>query len=177
MILVGHAAKLSQPLHHAKIADPDRAAAAPGVPRGGAGAPGAGGYPAARSRSARSCSATSMIMSSWPPTSRRSPTSLQDLVRRDAVALGGPLGVQQEAGVDARRSPSDQRRAVERRQLACMIGRDDVLGGVERSPCTSTPVAMPSRSNDGDEHLGRRVAGARRRARTSAPSICGRAAR
>lgn len=68
MILVGHAAKLSQPLHHAKIADLDRAAAAPGVPRGGAGAPGAGGYPAARSRSARSCSATSMIMSSWPPT-------------------------------------------------------------------------------------------------------------
>lgn len=57
-----------------------------------------------------------MIMSSWPPHIPGLPYTLEDLLSRHAVALRGPLGVQEERAVDAG-IPLGDRRAVHPREL------------------------------------------------------------
>jgi hypothetical protein len=71
------------------------------------------------------------------------PDALQDLVGGDLAALRGPLGVQQEAGVDARVALGD-RAAVGEGETVQEKGR--TTSAAASAPCTSTPVGMPSRS-------------------------------
>ena len=102
--------------------------------------------------------AMSMIWSSWPPTSRRSPQRSRISAAGDAVALGRAVGVAEEARVHAGVA-HDQAHAVER-ALAVHDGPHDLFGDVEDHERVDAR-ADPEPVEHGRQRFGRGVARAR----------------
>ena len=86
----------------------------------------------------------STIMSSWPPTSRRRPSSIRMSRTSTPYVLGGVLGVAQEAGVDAGVAEG-QRLAVDP-DRAVLQRADEVVGGVLQREQVAAVLASPCRS-------------------------------
>ena len=85
------------------------------------------------------------------------PRALEDLVGRDAVALGGVLGVQQERRVDA--GPALHDRGAVGLGPARQVGPHHLLGRVQHAADVDAGLDAEVVEGRG-EHLGRRVAGA-----------------